>query len=96
MVMGKVYTGTVGLLIELETEKDDLGNATVTKILVQKPDGSAVSWDATVSGTTLQYTTQPGDLDTPGLYRVQAYAEYPDGSKYYGETAKLPVFEHFE
>ena len=94
--MGKVYTGTVGLLIELETGKDDLANATATKILVEKPDGSTAEWPATVTGTTLQYTTQPGDLDVIGLYKLQSYAEFPDGSKYYGETAKLPVFEHFE
>lgn len=94
--MGKTYTGTVGLLVELETEKDDLANATTTKILVLKPDGSTVEWDATVSGTTLQHVTEAGDLDVPGLYKLQAYAEYPDGSTWYGETAKLPVFEHFE
>lgn len=94
--MGKVYTGTVGLLIEVETGKDDLDNATTVKILVQKPDGSTDEWDATVSGTTLQHVTEAGDLNVPGLYKLQSYAEYPDGSTFYGETAKLPVFEHFE
>lgn len=92
--MVKVYKGTVGVLIEVETGVD-LTDATEVKLKVKKPSGTTVEWNGVASGTKIQYTTQTGDLDESGLYYIQAYVVKPTGI-YLGETARLHVYEEFE
>jgi hypothetical protein len=98
-VFEKVYKGDVGTAIVLDT-KSDLTGVVSKSISVRKPDGSTVSWEASVvelngvlSG--LRHVTVSGDLDQDGVYKLQAVVElsYWQGR---GETTELKVWEVFE
>ena len=90
--MGDIFVGDVGVEIRLDT-KQDLSNATVTKILAKKPSGSTVVWNATKYGTTtkITYTTDSDDLDEAGDWSLQAYVEWTTSSKHLGETVTMTV-----
>jgi hypothetical protein len=76
------------LTINAETNYDDLASASVTRILYTKPNGRTTGfWDATVSGTTLVYNVQEGDLDVDGTWSFQSYIEV-GGLKGYGEIVE--------
>ncbi len=93
--MGKIYAGTVGVTLHVETTID-LTGASAVSLLVRKPSGKEVEWVGSPAGTTITYTTQANDLDEAGLYTLQAKATYPDGSLFLGETVRFTVFEKFE
>ena len=99
----KIYVGDVGLAIVLNLAKEgevmDITGATGTKMLVKKPDGTTVEWDAdvlTVSGETkyLRHYTVAGDLDQKGRYRIQAYLTI-SGWTGRGETNTFRVYDAF-
>lgn len=92
--MGKIYVGTEGLMIKVETGIS-LSGATVTKLKVKKPSGTEVEWTATVDGTKLVYVTQAGDLDEEGLYKIQAYVEL-GALKILGDTDGIYVYGEYE
>jgi len=98
----KYYVGDIGteirlLVVDEESGIDDISDATVHKLLVRKPDGSEVEWEADIEGTQyLTYTVQDGDLDQPGTYRVQAYLELPSGWSGKGTTFTFEVHDEFE
>jgi hypothetical protein len=78
-----IQVGAVGLEIELAIKEGyatlDVSQATIKKIIIKKPDGSATINDAQF-GTTgtdgiITYQTQSGDLNLVGTYSVQAYLE---------------------
>jgi hypothetical protein len=54
----------------------DLSAATTRLLVLTKPDGNEVVRDAGFltdgSDGALTYTTQPGEIDQPGLWKVQA------------------------
>lgn len=93
--MGKLYASTVGVTLQVETTID-LTGASKVSLLVKKPSGAEAEWVGTPVGTTVQYVTQPNDLDEAGLYSIQVKAEFPDGSVFFGETVRLTVFEKYE
>jgi hypothetical protein len=78
--MADLQVGNVGSVIR-RTVKDqdgtaiDLSTASPKQFLIRRADGSVVtkSVSFTNSGTDgkVQYTTVAGDLNTPGLYRLQ-------------------------
>lgn len=96
--MGKVYRGDIGIKIVLNTEAD-LSDATTAKIIVKKPSGAEVEWIANfedrIAGK-ISYTTTNNDLDEVGVYKLQAYVEFTNGTKLYGETAEMVVFDKYE
>ncbi len=88
--MGKVYVGQV-LEITLDTEVD-LSTATDPIIRAFPPSGASREWSATVSGTTLKYTTiKDTDLNLRGEWRFQAEPNI-DGAEAPGETVWLTVY----
>lgn len=91
--MSKVYVGDTGTLIELDTGVS-LAGATITEIKVKKPDGTIVTWPATVSGTSLRYTTTDTSLDISGVWLLQAHVVLPSG-EWSGETARMMVHSLF-
>jgi len=93
--MGKLYIGQTGVKIILETGQD-LSSASQVSILVKKPDTTEEEWSGTINGTTIEYTTQTGDFNKAGIYRLQAKVVFANGSIWYGETAKLVIYEKFE
>lgn len=81
----------VGDTVELRLDTDqDLDDAEVMEILVEKPDGTQTSWTATQYGTTgshiMTYTTAAAsgdidaDFDDAGNYTLQAYVEWGSGA----------------
>ena len=93
--MTMTYVGTVGLKVRINT-KNDLSGTTLVALLVKKPDGTEVTWEGTANGTYIEYVVQDGDLDQAGYYAIQAYFERADGSKFYGNTTGIHVYEKFE
>jgi len=68
----KVYVGDIGTEIIVNCGQSIVG-ATATTLEILKPDGTNKSWSATVyMNNYLKYTVKSGDLDIPGLFRVQA------------------------
>lgn len=77
MTKEKIYAGTVGLTLNLDTGID-LTDATKVAIRVLTPDGRRKEWLGSVSAlanTVIVYTTQVGDIAKPGTYKIQAYIE---------------------
>lgn len=96
--MNKIYQGDTGLAIVCDLETD-ISEALTVKLLVRKPGGEEVEWEASVyeaNGETryIKYVTQEGDLDKRGRYMVQPYVELP-GWKGRGETSEFRVEAHF-
>lgn len=90
--MGKTYVGDTSVRIELETNADLSGAATVS-IKALKPDGvTEVEWPATIDGTLVVYVPDTGDLDAEGTWRLQAKVVDGSGGVALGETAKLKVY----
>jgi len=95
MVVQKIYVGSYGVKLIVETQAD-LTNVTQASLVVKKPDGTEVEWVGTINGTKIEYITKQGDLDIAGKYRIQAKAVFSDGSVVYGQTDILPIYELFE
>jgi hypothetical protein len=93
--MGKTYVGDTSVRIELETNADLSGAATVS-IVALKPDGETeVEWTATIDGSLVVYVPTTGDLDVEGTWRLQAKVVDGSGGSALGETAKLKVYPPF-
>ena len=88
------FVGTIGLRIKLKTGIDLSGVGTAT-IEVIKPSGATVSWTASVeapeAGGVIYYDTLSGDLDLPGLWKVNAKWAPTGGDIFFGETACFDV-----
>jgi hypothetical protein len=81
-----LYVGQSAKII-LETGLEDLIDAVALKIRYRKPDETAGAWTATINvdvDTDIEYTTVTADLDLPGYWYFQSYAEYAGGQKKYG------------
>lgn len=90
----KIYIGDSGanLLISLS---EDVSSATVHNLSVKKPNGTIVTWNATIHDSTyLLYTIVEDDLDFAGTYSIQPYLEI-DGWAGYGETVSFVVFKRW-
>jgi len=102
--MSKIYVGQCGVIIRLNANPDelpecDIATANTLKILVKKPDGTLKEWTATRYSDTdkIQYTTQDGDLDIKGTYKLQAYVEWTTPkTNPRGETTTIKVWELFK
>lgn len=75
------------LQITANTGYPDLADCTITQILYEKPDGTTGAWDADVSGETLVYQFQDGDIDQKGRWTFQAYF-VNGGLKGYGKKKR--------
>jgi len=95
----KIYVGDIGITFRVSTSLD-LTTASVTKLKVGQPSGTAVEWTATVYGAAtdgvLQYVSVDGDFPAAGFYKVQAYVELNSGEKFYGETVNFTVYAAYK
>lgn len=91
----KHYVGEVGTNLIYDTGID-ISQASKVLIKVRQPDGKIVEWVATVFQLTkLRHISAQGELDLPGIYKIQTYIE--DGpNHWHGETAEQPIYKLFE
>jgi hypothetical protein len=90
----KHYVNEVGTEILIDCGSDITG-ATVHTLEVRKPDGTIVSWAATISGTNhLSYISLEGDFNMVGLYLLQAKINIASWAGR-GETAEFEIFEDY-
>lgn len=93
--MDKIYKDTLGLTIRANTNAD-ITLATSTTLEVRKPDGTEVSWAASIVDTYyLEHVTIVGDLDQTGKYMIQSSLTLA-GWTGEGESFELFVFDKFE
>jgi len=92
----KHYVGEEGVPLIVKCGVDLSTSVTVAQIRVKKPDGTIVTWTASVytyEGVTqyLRYYTVEDDLDQSGEYEAQAYVER--GSwKVHGESFRFMIY----
>lgn len=85
-----VFVGDVGTEIVVDCGTD-VSSATVRSIVIRKPNGAMEVWPAVADGTTaIKHVTVDGDLDVPGVWKLQAAIEMP-GWKGSGTIATLTV-----
>ena len=85
-----------GILCPGPVTDNAVTGATGTAFKVKKPDGSKVTWTATVSGTThLTYTTASGDFNLGGDYILQSYLTI-DGWTGYGTAIKFTIYSLYD
>jgi hypothetical protein len=98
---GKIYIGQIGVLLEVETQGTDCppvdwSDATAMEIKVRLPDRAETQFQATLSGTKLQYiTTSADDLPQRGRYLLQAHVAGP-GYDALGETDEFTVYDRWK
>lgn len=99
MAANEVHVGDVGTIFEVEildgATPVPLTGATITDIIIKKPDGTSVTWTAVVYGDPLQgkirYTTITGDIDQAGQWRLQVHIAIPGGA-WRSDIGCFPVY----
>jgi hypothetical protein len=92
--MGKIYNRQTALRIQVDCGID-LSTALVKEIWVKKPGGSVMHWTATLStlSNNICYydIKEEAELDEVGYYYVQAYVQFADERKAFGEETRFEV-----
>lgn len=86
----KVYIGDVGTVIDVDCG-ESIVTATGQVLKVRKPNGTEVSWSASISTNSLRHTAIVGDLDLVGTYMIQPYLTIT-GWTGHGKTVQFEVF----
>ena len=72
-------------------EPMDVSTATTKQIILKKPDGTTIEYDADfyTDGTDgiIQYTTETNDLDIAGVWFIQAYLVFGSTVEFHTEKA---------
>lgn len=90
--MTQVFTGDIGTEIVLDCGTA-LATATIRQIRARGPKGSRKTFTAALeSPNSIVYSLLSGDLDQPGVWKLQAYIEMP-GWKGFGAVAEITVAE---
>lgn len=88
MAQNEIHVNDIGTIFR-GTIKDasttmDVSGATTKQIIFRKPNATTVTQTAAFytdgSDGIIQYTTVSGDLDTAGIWRIQAYIVTPSGN----------------
>ncbi len=94
--MQHIVQGEYGFFVVVDTDLDisdyDLS------LLVEKPDGTTVEWNAVLYGDTtdkMAYAIEDGDLDQSGVYVLHARA-MADGKDRLGKAAAFQVDARYE
>lgn len=91
----KVYVGDIGTDIIVNCGSD-ISDATDRKLMVKKPDGSIVEWDADIyQSNYLKYTIVDGDFNLQGVYKLQASLTL-SGWSGRGETVNFTVYPVYD
>jgi hypothetical protein len=92
--MSKTYVGDTDTAIILDCGTN-ISASSARTIEARKPDGSVVSWTATLEGTTgVRYNTLANTLDQAGEWQLQAKVTIGSGV-WRGETVLLQVHQVF-
>lgn len=105
MANNKHYVGEAGTLFVLDTGVL-VGSVTAQNIRYQKPGGVTGSWSASLYSSWSELASATGtyllsrtllqtDLDTPGIWKFQAFVGAIDGT-WFGETIELNIYGAFE
>jgi hypothetical protein len=89
----KVYVGDVGTVVDVDCG-ESLVAATGQVLKVRKPNGTEVSWTASISTNSLRHTTIAGDFDLVGTYFIQPYLTIT-GWTGHGKTVSFEVYSRF-
>lgn len=92
--MSSIFKNQGGIAITMETGKT-LTSATASKILYVKPDATKGQFNASVSGTTLTYTTNNTDFSQPGKWQLQAFVTL-GGLDSYGEITEIVIVDNIK
>ena len=88
-----VHVGDVGTKIKIDVQSN-ISNATLLRIAYSKPDGATGQWIAFLdSNTSVGYLLQAGDIDQPGIWKLQPYIESPTW-KGHGESVEFTVLKN--
>lgn len=71
MEQSNIYVGQTLLTFNLYTGYT--GTVDECKILVEKPGGAKIQWTGSWSNGVISYNVVDGDIDIPGVWRLQAY-----------------------
>lgn len=95
--MPKLYVGVEGLKIKVDVGDDrDITQASNTKILAKKPDGSEVEFQAEVEEVHyLTYLTTAEDIDQAGDWKFQSWLKLNQWEGP-GETKIIRFHERFK
>ena len=88
-----VHKDEVGTVVRLDAGVDITG-ASEVHIRYEKPNGMRGSWTAAASTTYGQYTTQSGDLDIVGVWKLQLYIVNLSGWTGFGEESTVEIVDH--
>lgn len=92
----KVYRDGISIDIIVNMQASVTGASTLS-LLVKRPDGITVSWSGTAYNTNyIKHTTVAGDINQAGIYKICPKLVYATGQVIYGETAELPIYDHFD
>jgi hypothetical protein len=99
MSCGEIHVGDENVTFTFTVMEDcaaiNISTATVKELIFRKPNGTSVTQTASFStdGTDgdIKYVTIAGDLDEPGIWRVQAEVTLGAGSYYHSEIQKFKV-----
>ena len=89
----KVYMGDIGTIIDVDCG-ESLASATGQVLKVKKPNGTEVSWSASIATNSLRHTAIAGDFDLVGTYFVQPYL-IQSGWTGHGKTVTFEVYARF-
>lgn len=99
--MSKYYVGDIGTEVLVDTGSP-IDTATTKQLLVKKPSGKEVTWEATLGPvnaqgeyTTLKYIIQDGDWNEAGYYTLQAYVILPSWTGR-GDSVKFKIENPFK
>ena len=90
--MSKNYVGDIGTVITVDCGID-ISDATTTELKVQKPDGTLVTWSASVANNNfLKSVITDGDFDQAGFYALHSSVVTPDWSGV-GDVVYFKVYD---
>ena len=93
MAVAEVHKNDIGLTFKVTIKDEDdavknISSYSTKQLIFKKPDGTILTKTASflTDGTdgVIYYTTVSGDLDTVGIWRIQAYIN--DGSSNYRKS----------
>ena len=87
----KSYLGDVGTLLKMDAGVSLVG-ANAVKIKYRKPSGDTGEWVGSINTQYVEYTTQVGDLDETGRWRLHIYVDNLTGWTGHGEMVSLHVY----
>ena len=90
--MKKSYIGDIGTELRFDTGSD-ISDATIMKIIYEKPSGATGTWAGSLLGTTkINYVTQADDWDETGKWTYQIYIETPSWTGH-GDKVDHKIYE---